>query len=416
MHNRSSIPATLTALVGIGLACGLACDSPSDDEGWNGPSVSLDDLQLGPTDFKRYRAREEEELRVQLGSTFEPERLAARLDRNALRVMEDAAILSLYARNHGLVVTDDALQANLERDPAFQNDNGDFEIRRLVRVADELYGSEHALRESRRDDLLRFEAMHRLLDSITVSAEDVNRLALEQLETIEIVYLVLDERIVPPEFEIHSSDVVKLLREEEPLLRKIYQEQHERSELPNRATSQAGEASYVVPHQEAENSSSFEDVRRMIAREVLRTSASKKFAQENVRAVEVAIRGGDSLESATRRFGLTVQRTPRFARTRNGYVPGLGIAPEVRDQAFALSVRQPTRPSPIVMDTRSIFVQLVARHAPEEADLADRATQLRPRLLLDKQAREIQSWLDARREQFRKEGRLRVNSSATHRP
>jgi peptidyl-prolyl cis-trans isomerase D len=149
----------------------------------------------------------------------------------------------------------------------------------------------------------------------------------------------------------------------------------------------------------------FEEVRRDLAREILREEQAAAEARRTAEELAAAVRGGKSLVDAARAAGLTLERTDALHRRPDGYIPGLGAAPEVLTAAFVL---RPERPSERIFELRDrlVLIELLERTAPGEDEIAAGLAAERAGLREAELARLPQAWLDQRREELREDGRL----------
>jgi peptidyl-prolyl cis-trans isomerase D len=154
----------------------------------------------------------------------------------------------------------------------------------------------------------------------------------------------------------------------------------------------------------------FEEVALSIARELATSAQAEQQAQESANALAERIRGGETLEEAARARLLTLERTSLIRRRPDGYVPGLGAAPELLSEAFALTLDEPSSPRIFTVGPKLVLVQLLERPAPDESTLTEAILALEDQLLDQKRNQLIQDWVDARREQLEASGRLQVNT------
>jgi len=153
------------------------------------------------------------------------------------------------------------------------------------------------------------------------------------------------------------------------------------------------------------------DVARDLARaEITRRRAEERAQQTSVQLAD-AIRAGSSLEEAARGLGLTLERTPLLTRRPDGFVPGLGGAPEVMATAFALDLDHASSPTVHSVGSRLVLVQLLERKAPTAEELATAEAEIGPNLLNAKRNRMVQDWVDRRRQALEASGELLVNAS-----
>jgi len=81
----------------------------------------------------------------------------------------------------------------------------------------------------------------------------------------------------------------------------------------------------VEEHRDASNTP-FEEVREELARELVASEAKSEVNRALAEKLAAAIRDGQSLESAARAEGLTLERSGWLRRRPDGFVPGLGAA------------------------------------------------------------------------------------------
>jgi peptidyl-prolyl cis-trans isomerase D len=166
----------------------------------------------------------------------------------------------------------------------------------------------------------------------------------------------------------------------------------------------------LVEERREAGSTPFEEVAMELARELATKAAAGERAQQTASALAEQIRAGESLEAAARGRLLTLERTDMLRRRPDGFVPGLGAAPEILAAAFALDADAPSSARVFTVDSQLVLIQLLERSTPDEDALADAILAAEQQLLDDKRNRMIQDWVDARREQLRASGELLVNT------
>lgn len=154
----------------------------------------------------------------------------------------------------------------------------------------------------------------------------------------------------------------------------------------------------------------FEEVAVELARELATTAIAEERAQEMANALAERVREGESLESAARTRLLTLERTSLIRRRPDGFVPGLGGAPELLSAAFTLTPDAPNSARIFTVGTKLVLIQLLERPAPGDAAMTDALLALESDLLGSKRNQLIQDWVDSQREQLRETGRLLVNA------
>jgi peptidyl-prolyl cis-trans isomerase D len=154
---------------------------------------------------------------------------------------------------------------------------------------------------------------------------------------------------------------------------------------------------------------SFEELRSSLARESIEGAKARELAEQLSTKLVTEIEAGTSLEDAARDAGLTLERPAALRRRPDGFVAGLGAAPNVMSAAFGLS---PGESSPEVYDIegRRVLIQVVERTEPSAQDIETARGSQREQLRLQKQNRVISAWVDDFRRQLEESGRLRVNA------
>jgi peptidyl-prolyl cis-trans isomerase D len=153
----------------------------------------------------------------------------------------------------------------------------------------------------------------------------------------------------------------------------------------------------------------FEELRPGLALEAIERSMARERADELSTQLVSEIEAGASLEDAARGAGLTLERPAALRRRADGFIAGLGGAPNVMSAAFGLA---PGESSPEVYDLegRRVLIQVVERTEPSVQEIETARAGRREQLLIDKQNRVISAWLDDFRRRLEESGRLRVNA------
>lgn len=163
---------------------------------------------------------------------------------------------------------------------------------------------------------------------------------------------------------------------------------------------------------EAAQDRSFEEVSRELAEELANQDRARELARETSDRLVAAIRGGQSLEEAAREAGVDVKTTEWMARRRDGYVQGLGAAPEVVTAAFAASLEKPSLDRVFSVDQRLVMIQLLERKSPSAEELTKQLEEERAKLLEARRNELRGEWLREARTRLLEEGRLRVDLTA----
>jgi peptidyl-prolyl cis-trans isomerase D len=166
----------------------------------------------------------------------------------------------------------------------------------------------------------------------------------------------------------------------------------------------------VEEHKPAEERS-FDDAAREIAEELVRADRSRELALEQAAALEEAVREGKSLVDAARDLDVDIQRPDWITRRADGFVPGVGSAPELLATAFALTTEQPTAKRVFDVGEKKVLIELLERRTPSAEELAAELPAERGRLREALRAEARNAWLQAARRRLLEEGRLRVDWS-----
>jgi len=154
----------------------------------------------------------------------------------------------------------------------------------------------------------------------------------------------------------------------------------------------------------------FEEVASELAREDATAQAAADRAAQLSEAISAEIGAGMSLKEAAASQDLVVSTAGPLRRRADGFVPGLGGAPELLNTAFALTLQAPTAQRVFEAGSNRVFVQLLERSEPSEEEIQSAVEAVRADLLNAKRNRLIQEWVERQRSEFEKRGELLVNS------
>jgi len=153
----------------------------------------------------------------------------------------------------------------------------------------------------------------------------------------------------------------------------------------------------------------FENHRLNLAREGATRERATRLAEEQSEALVAAVAGGQSLEDAARAAELNVERPPSLKRRPDGFIPGLGAAPELLTAAFTLEPGQPSSEIFDLPDKKVVIAVLERVRVSEEQLKLERVTR-RANARAQKQNETIQAWLDDYRTRLERSGRLLINA------
>jgi peptidyl-prolyl cis-trans isomerase D len=154
----------------------------------------------------------------------------------------------------------------------------------------------------------------------------------------------------------------------------------------------------------------FDDVGLELAREAAEKEAAETRAHALADELSGAVAGGQTLEDAARAKELTLERTGLLRRRPDGFVPGLGGAPDLLDAAFGLGMEAPSAERIFEVGTRLVLIQLLERTSPSEVELEDAIYASRDELVAAKRNKRIQDWVDQKRSELEKSGELLINA------
>ena len=155
----------------------------------------------------------------------------------------------------------------------------------------------------------------------------------------------------------------------------------------------------------------FEEARLELARELL--ARERREAEIDALAERLLgdIRRGESLESVARMEKLTLERPDPLKRRPDGFIPGLGLAPEVLRVAFTLRPEAPTPARVFRVGDRRVLIQLLERTAPSPEEIAAEVEEKREAMREAKRQQIQSAWLAARQAELQREGELLVDLS-----
>jgi peptidyl-prolyl cis-trans isomerase D len=150
----------------------------------------------------------------------------------------------------------------------------------------------------------------------------------------------------------------------------------------------------------------FEEVSRDLARRLLEEEEAARQARAAAERLAGAIREGKSLVDAAREQRLAIERSDPLRRRPDGFIPGLGPAPDVLAAAFALSEERPSSEQIFEVRDRLLLIQLVGRSRPEPEELEAELAAERERLRQARVAQHAQLWVELRRTELEESGKL----------
>ena len=158
-------------------------------------------------------------------------------------------------------------------------------------------------------------------------------------------------------------------------------------------------AAHVVP---------FETAREQIAREMAREEVARQEARAKAEVVSQAVSDGIPLVDAAREEGLTLERPDAMRRRADGYVPGLGNAPDIMVAAFAL---EPGQSDARIYETPDalVLISVVEKHGPSDEELAAAVAQQRENLLNERREETESAWVGKLETELAAKGQIQQN-------
>lgn len=152
----------------------------------------------------------------------------------------------------------------------------------------------------------------------------------------------------------------------------------------------------------------FEEVRGDLAFELLGLAAGREQAWATAERLAEEVRAGKTLESAARDAGLTLERSGWLKRRPDGFVPGLGAAPDLQAVAFTL---EPGQSSERIFEVgeKLALVQLLEHRDADPEEVEKQLEEEREKLSTNKLNRLTEVWVGERRKQLADSGELIVN-------
>jgi parvulin-like peptidyl-prolyl isomerase len=157
-----------------------------------------------------------------------------------------------------------------------------------------------------------------------------------------------------------------------------------------------------------------EEVREELAVELLKREAGDARAWELAEGLASEIRNGASLEAAARGAELNVERSGALPNRADGFIPGLGAAPEVLATAFAMETGA-SSPRIFEVNDKRVLVQVLEHEHPEAAEIDARIDETRERLQSAKRDAITEAWLGVKREELLAADALAFNPDALDR-
>jgi peptidyl-prolyl cis-trans isomerase D len=152
----------------------------------------------------------------------------------------------------------------------------------------------------------------------------------------------------------------------------------------------------------------FEEVQDDLARDLLAAEAAADYAQTTSARLATAVSEGQGLVDAAREAGVAIERPDPVLRRPDGRIPGLGVAPEVMDAAFA--AEEGARLDRVFdVSGKRVMIEVLARHTPTAEELGPLVEETRRELTEERRAQIQEAWVAARTEALSASGDLRLD-------
>jgi peptidyl-prolyl cis-trans isomerase D len=157
----------------------------------------------------------------------------------------------------------------------------------------------------------------------------------------------------------------------------------------------------------------FEEADEQVARDLVRQDAAAAVAKKRAEQLSEAVKSGKPLIDAARDLQLSILRPAALSRRPDGYVPDVGVAPDVLAAAFRLQPEAPSDPT-VYEPQPSVFVliQLLERKTPSDVELAAALPSERERLRMLRRVEAQNQWVETRRAELARGGEFVENLAA----
>jgi peptidyl-prolyl cis-trans isomerase D len=151
----------------------------------------------------------------------------------------------------------------------------------------------------------------------------------------------------------------------------------------------------------------FEEAQEQIAGDLARVDASAAAARAQAEAFAKAVSEGQNLVDLARDKGLPILRPEALHRRADGYVPEIGVAPELLSAAFTLSAEKPSDAT-LHSGGENVFVliQLLEKKTPTEEELTQGLAQMRDQISEQRRSAIETLWLSELRDRLSENNEL----------
>ncbi|HEU4428548.1 MAG TPA: peptidylprolyl isomerase, partial [Myxococcota bacterium] len=156
-----------------------------------------------------------------------------------------------------------------------------------------------------------------------------------------------------------------------------------------------------VEEKKAASELPYSEASARVAQELARIDAAAAVAKSDADAIAAQVDAGKSLEDATREKGATILRPSPFRRRLDGFIPELGMAPELMNAAFALTPEKPADGTVYTLgENVHALIQLVEKKTPTDAEIEAALPAERERVLGERRSAVEQAWLEGERQRL----------------
>lgn len=253
------------------------------------------------------------------------------------QVLEDLVrrkLLLQEAERMGFTVSDEEVRDKIREMPYFKDKDGRFNAANYTQVLNANQMNPAAFEDMIREDLMRGHLVDFMRNRIKVSDQEIEQEFKASEDRRQIDYVVLTRDTAKKQLAVTDKEVDELLKNEAGLnAAKLYYEQNKMDYMKPLSKPAKGKKAEAMPAPEYKN---FDDVKRQVAVEVIkerRTEEISKINRDLANQLLAKAKAGD-LKSFAKSKGLEMRTSEKFNRLQ-GFIPGVGEAPQLLSDAFA---------------------------------------------------------------------------------
>jgi peptidyl-prolyl cis-trans isomerase D len=156
-----------------------------------------------------------------------------------------------------------------------------------------------------------------------------------------------------------------------------------------------------VEEKKAASELPYSEASARVAQDLARADAAAAVARADADAIAAAVKAGKSLEDAARAKNAPILRPAAFRRRADGFIPELGMAPDLMNAAFALTKEKPA--DGIVYSLgENVFAlaALIDKKTPSQEEIDAALPLERGRVLAERRTAVEQAWLEGERKRL----------------